>query len=299
MYYVVYGFIKLLSFLPLPVLHLFSDLVYFFIYYVTGYRKKVVMNNLLIAFPEKTGKERIRIAKDFYHSLVDTFIETIKFFSWSYKDINKRVTVDLTGLELAYKTGKPVHVLAMHNMNWEFINWWISKNAPIPFVGIYLPMGNKIFDRMMRKMRGKYGTILIPATKFKENYIQYIHTPHLLGTAADQSPANPKNAWWLNFFGRRTAFIKGPEKGATAINACVIFVHFYKTKRGHYHIDSFFYKENAAQTTPGEITRDFASFVESSIRAQPANYLWSHRRWKHEWKEEYRDITLDSSSFPS
>src|SRR5688572_664727 len=144
MYHVVYGFIKLISLLPIRVLYLFSDFIYFIVYYVTGYRRKVVMGNLLIAFPEKTQKERTRIAKDFYHRLIDTFVETIKFFSWTNRDIEKRFTVDLSGLEEAYKTGRPIHALGMHNFNWEYVNWWIAKNINVPFVGIYLPVGSKI-----------------------------------------------------------------------------------------------------------------------------------------------------------
>ena len=54
MYYIVYGFLYLLSLLPFWVLHGISNLVYFFLYRVFGYRKKVVMANLLLAFPEKT-----------------------------------------------------------------------------------------------------------------------------------------------------------------------------------------------------------------------------------------------------
>ena len=53
MYYIVYGFLYLLSLLPFRLLYVVSDAVYALLYYVIGYRKEVVMNNLLIAFPRK------------------------------------------------------------------------------------------------------------------------------------------------------------------------------------------------------------------------------------------------------
>ena len=52
------------------------------------------MKNLLIAFPEKTEKERLKIAKQFYHNLIDTFLESIKFITISKKQIEKRSTAD-------------------------------------------------------------------------------------------------------------------------------------------------------------------------------------------------------------
>ena len=75
MYYIVYSLLYVISLLPLRALYLFSDITYFSFYHVFGYRKKIVMNNLLQAFPEKTEKERIVIAKKFYKNLFDMFLE--------------------------------------------------------------------------------------------------------------------------------------------------------------------------------------------------------------------------------
>jgi KDO2-lipid IV(A) lauroyltransferase len=71
MYYIVYFFLRSLSLLPLPVLYLISDLIYFILYYLAGYRKEVVAKNLKIAFPEKTEVERKKIMKAFYHQFSD------------------------------------------------------------------------------------------------------------------------------------------------------------------------------------------------------------------------------------
>jgi len=83
MYYIVYGSLWLLSLLPLRLLYVLSDCIYGLVFYVFKYRKNVVMKNLLIAFPEKTEKERRQIAKKFYHNLIDMFIETLKMLSVS------------------------------------------------------------------------------------------------------------------------------------------------------------------------------------------------------------------------
>lgn len=69
MYSIVYGFLYVISLLPLRVLYLISDLGYAVVYYVLRYRRDVVMYNLSIAFPDKTAKEHAAIAKQFTKTL--------------------------------------------------------------------------------------------------------------------------------------------------------------------------------------------------------------------------------------
>ncbi|MFM9909283.1 MAG: lysophospholipid acyltransferase family protein [Chitinophagaceae bacterium] len=290
MYYLIYIPLYLFSLLPLQVLYVFSDAIYGLIYYIIGYRKKVVIENLLIAFPEKTEKERTKIMKDFYHNFVDTFIETIKFLSWSYDALDKRFTANLSGMEQAYASGKNINLIGMHNFNWEYANWGLVKKLKYPWLGIYMPVGNKSFDRIIRNMRSKPGTILLPATDFKNHYLKYATQLHVLGSAADQSPGNPGNAYWVNFFGRPTAFVTGVEKGARINNSAVVFGNFYKVKRGYYHIDTEYITDDPNGMPEGELTRLYVQYCEKCIRKIPANYLWSHRKWKHEYREEYGKV---------
>lgn len=290
MYYVVYIPLYLLSLLPLPVLYLFGDAVYGLLYYVLGYRKKVVMGNLEIAFPERSELERKKIAKKFYHNFVDTFIETLKFLSWNQKDMDKRFDSDLSGIEKAYECGKSISLIGLHNFNWEFVNWGLATRVKYPFLGIYLPVGNKSFDRIIREMRSKLGTILLPATDFKNHYLKYKDEKHVMASAADQSPGNPLNAYWVNFFGRPTAFVTGAEKGARINDSAVVFAYFYKIKRGYYRIDTKFITDDPRSLPEGVLTKMYAQYCEESIKKNPDNYLWSHRRWKHEYKKEYGTV---------
>jgi len=63
MYWVLYSLFYLLSLLPMRILYILSDGIYLIVYYVIGYRKKIVMDNLEIAFPEKSNEERVKIAR--------------------------------------------------------------------------------------------------------------------------------------------------------------------------------------------------------------------------------------------
>lgn len=287
MYYIIYPLFYLLSLLPWRVMYLISDCVYGILYYISGYRKEVVMKNLSIAFPEKTLEERIAIAKEFYHNFADTFIETIKLLSVSDKEFAKRYTTNSNEiLDPLYKSGVNVQYQAGHFFNWEYVNLGESMQGIYPFVAVYMPIANKSFDRMIRKLRLRYGTILVPAVDFKTHFHQYVKGRYGLALAADQNPGNPLAAHWVWFFGRLTPFMTGPEKGAKLNNTPVIFGHFYKVKRGYYHTQLEILTTTPRDFKNGELTQLFATCVEKAIRSKPSNYLWSHRRWKWEFDAE-------------
>ncbi|MCW3087596.1 MAG: Lipid biosynthesis acyltransferase [Sediminibacterium sp.] len=267
-------------------MYLLSDGICGILYHFIGYRREVVMNNLLIAFPEKTEAERLRIAKEFYRNFTDTFIETIKLLSVTEKTLAKRYTSDNTIVHELYAKGYNVQAQAGHFFNWEFVNLGETLHGKFCFVGVYMPITSKAFDRIMIKLRARYGTVLIPAGDFKTKFHQYVKSQYVLGLAADQNPGRPATAHWVRFFGRLTPFVSGPEKGAKLTNTPVVFAHFYKVKRGYYHTEFKLLTATPREFETGKLTQLFATCVENAIREKPANYLWSHRRWKWEFNEE-------------
>ena len=275
-------------------MYVLSDGLYALAYYVFGYRKAVVMNNLLIAFPEKTEAERIRIAKDFYHQLIDTFIETIKMISISRAELNKRFVCNYEVMNDLYETGKNVQLHGGHFFNWEYLNLAYCANTKYPFIGVYIPLSNKVMDQIMIKMRGKFGTILMPADKFKTQFHQYSNKRFALALGADQNPGNPRVAYWLSFFGKKAPFVTGPERCAFSTNAAIIFGTYYPVKRGYYRSELKLITTEPNQLQRGELTKLFRDFVEEQIKLRPSNYLWSHRRWKFEFDEtKHQRLLID------
>jgi Kdo2-lipid IVA lauroyltransferase/acyltransferase len=115
----------------------------------------------------------------------------------------------------------------------------------------------------------------------------------MLALAADQNPGHPANSYWMPFFGKPVPFVTGPGKGAVKYNTAVIMVGFQKVKRGYYHFEATLIAEDGMHSTPQELTRLYKIALENVIRKDPANYLWSHRRWKYEWKPEYGTMLED------
>ncbi|QEC67575.1 lipid A biosynthesis acyltransferase [Panacibacter ginsenosidivorans] len=286
MYYIVFGFLYLLSLLPFGVLYIFSDAIYLLVYYVIKYRRDVVANNLLIAFPEKTVAERKKIEKDFYKGFIDNFIETIKLFSMSGDELNKRFVGNFEVVNDLHATGKKVQLHSGHFFNWEFANAGYSHNFIYPLITVYMPISNKILDRAFIYMRKRFGAILIPATDFSNSFLPYSKTQYCLALVGDQNPGGPDKAYWTKFFGKMTPIVKGPERTAKISDTAVVMCNFYKVKRGYYKSDMVLLTTDARSLPHGEITRQMISFVEQSIRNNPSCYLWSHRRWKFEFDEE-------------
>jgi KDO2-lipid IV(A) lauroyltransferase len=287
MYYVVYGFLWLLSLLPLPILYFLSDGLYGLIFYILRYRKDIVLSNLRVAFPEKSEKERVVIAKKFYHNFIDAFIESVKLLSSNKRMILKRSTGEFDLINQLIARGNNIHIMAGHQFNWEFGNLLFALNLSTPFVGIYMPITNKALDRIFFNLRKRYGTILISAPDFKNKRHAVFSRQYLLGLAADQNPGHPANAFWMNFMGRPAPFVTGPAKGAVKYNTAVLIVAFEKIRRGYYHFSVKMLAEEGSGYTPEQLTVIYKNELEKIIRRDPSNYLWSHRRWKYEWKPEY------------
>lgn len=289
-YRIVYSLLYLFSLLPLRVLYLFTDFIFLLVYYVIGYRRKVVLQNLTIAFPEKTDAERKEISRKFYRNFTDFVAETIKLFSASDAFLEKRFSGNWEVLNEQNRKGAKSQVHLGHNFNWEMGWQAVAHHLEGKALGVYMPLSNKTFDQVFRKLRVKWGGILLSAFDMRSAILPYRNEPYTLMLAADQSPGDIAKGYWVNFFGKPTIFHAGPEKGARAGNLPVIFCYVHKIKRGYYHAQFELGVENPADLPVGELTKIYVRYLEEKMRLQPENWLWTHKRWKHQWREEYGPV---------
>ena len=299
MYYIIFGFLYVFSLLPFWVLYLFSDGISFLLYHVFHYRKDVVFKNLQKAFPEKTQAERNAIAKKFYRNFTDNWLETIKLLSISGKRVGKRITSDLSALDKIYATGRSCDIFLGHQFNWEWCNCSVPLRTDFRVLVVYSPIANKIVDRLFLHLRQRFGAILLPNDNLRSAMLPHRNSQYLLGLVADQNPPGPEKSYWLNFLNTPTPFLKGPEKGARIGNIPAAYMAFKKIKRGHYVLTASLLYNDPRETTEGELTKKYASLLEENIRKYPDLYLWSHRRWKHIWKDEYKKLWIDNPPVPT
>ncbi len=292
MYFIVYGLLYALSLLPLRILYLLSDAGSLFLYYIARYRRAIVKNNLLIAFPEKTASERGKIEKEFYRNFTDNFIETIKLISGKSNFAATHLSIDGTLMQEQFAKGHRVQFHLGHHFNWEMANIGVSRVTSFPMLMVYLPLENKLFEKIMLKIRKSSGNHLLPATHLRAAMLPFRNTQYLLALIADQSPGEPSKSYWLNFFGKPTPFMKGPEQGAVAGRLTVMFGQIFKIKRGRYIVKYELVTEDASTLSRGEVTRRYVRYLEAAIREHPSMWLWSHRRWKRDWQEAYKDLWI-------
>ena len=294
MYYLVYGFLYLLSLLPMWMLFGLSDGLAFLLYTGIRYRRAVVTANLRHAFPEKTEAERRRIARRFYRNFTDNFIETIKLLSASPEWLEKHFVLDNPELlDYFYDQGRKLQLHMGHCFNWEIANLVMPKRTRYTFLVTYMPLTNKNFERMFLRLRARTGTVLLPATRMSRAIIPYRNQQYMLVLVADQAPGGPDNTYWMNFFGQPTAFIRGPERGARIADIPVVFARMYKPRRGYYRAELITIAEHPAELPEGEVTRRYRTLLEDAIRRQPGGWLWSHKRWKIAWNDELSSYWID------
>lgn len=244
------------------------------------------MNNLLIAFPEKTEEERKHIAKEFYKKFTDNFLEVLKLISISKEEFNKRFTGNFEVINDLYDSGVNVQLHSGHFFNWEYANLGFSANLRYPFVVVYMPVDNKVFNRLFLALRQKFGSLMVAATDFRKDFSPYSKQRYVLALVGDQNPGHPDNAYWATFFNKLTPIVKGPEKGARINKTAVVMCNFYPVKRGYYRTELILVTTDPRSLPDGEITKRMLAFIEEAIRKNPSCYLWSHKRWKWQFDEE-------------
>lgn len=299
MYHIVYGIFYMISLLPLFILYGIADVAFVVLYFLIGYRKKVVLANLGYAFPEKSGEEREKIARQFYRNLTQTFVETLKMLSISRSGFDKMYSLDLTAVNELMKHGKRIQVHSGHQMNWEMANLAFAKNTGSRWVAIYLKQNSDIMNRLLLRIRSRFGGTFISAQGFQQEFKKLTDEQYMLALIVDQNPTRVGRAYWLEFFNRPAPFNAQPEKSAMRNKASTVFVNFVKVSRGRYRFEPVIITEDASEMESGELTRRYRDFLEQSIRQQPANYLWSHRRWKAAYDPSYSRRWIDVNPPPS
>ena len=276
-------FIKLFSKLPFFVLYGISDFAYFLIYRIIRYRKKVVFENLQKSFPDKSEEEIKQIAKDFYHHIADLFTEFLKGYSMSKEEILERVQIVNSEVVRNYTDkNTPVIIVTGHIGNWEWLLHPLNlMNIPMDIV--YQKLSSPFFNELTLFIRSRFAiTPMIEKDDTLRKTIERKDVVRALVMGSDQSPQNWKSAYWTKFLNQDSGFFTGTERIARKLDYPVIFSEMRRIGRGYYEIEfTEIAKPDYKDLPSGEITERFVRILEESIHNHPADYLWSHRRWKH------------------
>ncbi|MDG0973188.1 MAG: lipid A biosynthesis acyltransferase [Crocinitomicaceae bacterium] len=271
-----------ISYLPFGILYAFSNFIYFLTYRIVGYRKKVVRENLKNSFPELSEKAITEIEKRFFKHFADFLVESAKSLTISNKEIRKRCAlINPEVVDAYYKEGRSVIVLCGHYNNWEYYAVGIAQQMRHQTVAAYQPLKNKFFDNVLLKSRQRFGMKMISMREIPRYFAKHVNEPTMSIMVNDQSPGNPRTAYWNTFLNQETGWMKGAEKLAAKYDQAVLFGCIRKKKRGFYEVMFYPISDDVTKNPEGFVLDKHAEYLEMVIREHPEYWLWSHKRWKH------------------
>ena len=279
----LFKILLLISRLPLQILYVFADFVFFTSYYLVGYRKKVVTENLTKAFPDKTNSEIKKIRKKFYKNFSDYIAETSKSFTIS--EVESRVRMQHLNQDIfkdAKNEGKNVILLAGHVFNWE---WFTALTTITPQENshpVYRKVNNSFWEEKVKTIRNRFNNQAVEA---KEVIRHILRNPNdgnsIYMFVADQTPHSSEVNFGINFLNQPTPAFIGYDKLSTRMDLIFVYCEMKKVKRGFYQVNYYRIFPDGEQFEEFEVVKKFHKLLENTINKRPDNWLWSHRRWKY------------------
>ncbi|MCF4102631.1 lysophospholipid acyltransferase family protein [Gillisia sp. M10.2A] len=299
-FWLIYPLVWLISKLPFWLFYKISDVVYFIVYRIIGYRKKTVTENLTLVFPEKSSEEIKSIRRKFYQHMCDMFLEMVKSLSISNDQLKERFTfTNLDEIVRIRKLDKSIILMCGHYASYEWLNALQLYGLDYKGYGIYKKVKNKYFDKMARDIRGRFDGELISSSKAT---LTITHNESegkrgVYAMIADQSPKLSRSKYWSNFLGANVPVFFGSEKLAKNLDMAVVYLHVEKIKRGYYSATFFPISDSPKEEPTFKITRTYLDLLETQIKKDPEYYLWTHKRWKHKDAILPADATIISKNF--
>lgn len=269
-----------LKWLPFPALYVCSNIVYFLLFKVFHYRRQVVQQHLLKAFPHHSRCERKQLEKSIFRNLADVSLESLKGYSMSYQQLLARWhTTNPDILQPYYDRNQSIILVSGHFSNWE---WGIILGEQIPHhcIEFYKPIHNQLINNYLLQCRSSGRSEICPASSASRTFIRNRNKCCAYALIADQHPGGAKHVHWMNFLHQDTAVMTGPEQFAKKLNLPIFYISGTRTQRGYYDISLKLITDKPQKTADGDITESFMRSLEQDIVREPESWLWTHKRWK-------------------
>ncbi len=285
MYYLLYSIIRILSHIPFRVMYFISDCLFYLVYYVFRYRRRIVRKNLTESFTSKSEKEIIKIEKQFYHFFVDMILESVKLASASKDEIKRRMSFkNIEEVNETLKQGKSISLYLGHYANWE----WCSSiplhlESDVTSAQIYHKLSNQNMDRLMLCIRERMGAVCVDMRKTARYATELVANRKvcIIGFIADQSPKKVESHHFLHFLNHNTPVLTGTEKITKHYGFEAFFLNVKRVKRGYYEAEFIKLHDNPQSLPDYELTSLYYRMLEKCINTHPELYLWSHNRFRN------------------
>ena len=273
--------VRVVSRVPLALLYGVANVLGWLAFRVFPYRDAVVRENLARAFPDWDGARMREVRRQYYQGFADMLVEVIKSATLSAAQIRRRVRiVNLEAPREHLAAGRSVLLAAAHQCNWEWMLLGLSLELGYPLDAAYKPLVDRWAEREMKKVRSRFGCRLVPAKQLLADILQRGAVRRAVAMVADQEPTTSERKHWTRFLNRDTAFYMGPEEISRVTRFPVFFIAMRRVRRGYYEMHFVPLSGAGERLAPGELTERYVQAVEAQIRSAPADWPWSHKRWK-------------------
>ena len=267
---------------------------------VVHYREDVVTANIARSFPEKKYDEIKKIKDGFYTHFGELIAEMIWFAGNRKGRGRKRIHdsrivtyVNPEVINELYRTRPGVMALTGHAGNWELNGGIFCENYAGPWAFdesklcvVYKALSNKLWDKVVG--RGRCAAMLdldfdgyVESRNVLRYAVSHRREKYLYIFNTDQYPYRYATGYDVGtFLNQPTMAMTGGASLACKMGMGVVFMDWRRNGRGHYEITLVPICEDASASTPEEIMRKYYGLMEETVKADPSNYLWSHKRWK-------------------
>jgi KDO2-lipid IV(A) lauroyltransferase len=273
--------IKFISRLPMWALYAFSSFLYLLAFYVVRHRHQVIREQLEKVFPDSSEADRERIHKQFLKNFCDVLVEVWKSVTMSEADMRARMQI--VNLDVARRyldAGQSLMFVTSHLGNWEWLLQGVTLQLGYPVDAAYKPLHDPWAERLMLKVRSRFGARLVPAKELLADFLKRRGIVRAIAMNADQAPVSTDKRYWTRFLGQDTAFYIGAEQIARATRLPILYVGVRRIRRGYYEVELKTLWDGREVAAPNAVTERYARTCEVDVLKRPADWLWSYRRWR-------------------
>ena len=280
-FWIAYLVVYLISLLPFRVIYILSDGLYLILYYLIGYRRKVVRTNLENSFPEKSAAEILKIEKTYFRFMADLIMENVKLLSMGRESINKRfVLVNHGFVQDLLDQDQSILLATSHYGNWEWAAPGISSIFKGKIIGVYKPLSNQDVEKVINGIRSQFGVLLVPMKQTIRTIAEQTEI-YMAVLVSDQTPTRHEKNYFIDFLNQPTSVFQGLEKIGKLTGNPIVYMHIDRPKRGFYEAHFKMLYNKPQETEENEITKAYNLELETIIKTKPEFWIWSHKRWKH------------------
>ena len=286
-HYLEYLCVRLLSFatavLPLGAARAVGRALGWFVFSAVRIRREVTINNLKVAFPEKSLPELTKIGRETFQHFGMVMLEFLRALSVPRNQIQQAIVSvkNKQLLDQIHQAGNGAIFLTAHFGNWEYAGGWLGAHG-YPMQVMVQEQSNPKVNRLMQRCRERMGMQTIHRGTAMRSYLKALKSGEYAVMLADQDAG--RDGLFVDFFGKATAAAFGPARFHLKTGAPILLFMTYRDHAHQLHMEIELLaagNQSGADTeTMREIMQEYHRRIETWIERYPGQWFWMHKKWK-------------------